>query len=337
MCYAGIRLETSHRYLVRRLIANIPMKDYIENSLRSFPSHQIIKSILLSCTSISTVPHCLSIATTVIRRHDGGSITAIHASSVRKLHEVNGKTADLGCTHLTINSLNYMVRIEVGASFDKNTSKFFTVPSGLLTRRSISFKERLSKVPNVEVNVLSLPNYDPNTFELYLRLVYNNQVPNIPGPLPYDIIRKEQVRFAKLYVLCWKLQDVHGKNCALQVLRESIYRMWGTDNWTSPGFSVVETIYSGTVPGAQTRQLLLDVFCYDVDGARFVDDISKYPVEFLRDLGILYTMRFPPGSKRQGQNPARMLGALPYLEEEGVAVSNLDSEDDNGVDVVSEA
>jgi hypothetical protein len=157
MCYAGIRLETSHRYLVRRLIANIPMKDYIENSLRSFPSHQIIKSILLSCTSISTVPHCLSIATTVIRRHDGGSITAIHASSVRKLHEVNGKTADLGCTHLTINSLNYMVRIEVGASFDKNTSKFFTVPSGLLTRRSISLRNGSPRCPMLKLTSCPSP------------------------------------------------------------------------------------------------------------------------------------------------------------------------------------
>jgi hypothetical protein len=93
-----------------------------------------------------------------------------------------------------------------------------------LTRRSISFKERLSQGP-INVNILSLPNCDPNTFELYLHLVLKNQLPSIPGPLPYDIMQKEQVRFASLYVLYGKLQDVHGKNCALQALRESIYRM----------------------------------------------------------------------------------------------------------------
>jgi hypothetical protein len=229
-----------------------------------------------------------------------------------------------------------MVHIEVGAFLNKDTSKVFAVPSGLLIRHSISFKERLPKVPNVQVKILSLPNFDPDTFELYLQLVYKNQLPSNLGPLPYDSIQKEQLRFAKLYVLCGKLRDVCGRNCTLQALRESIYRMWGTDNWTSPGRSVVEIIYDGTAPGSQARQLLLDIFCYDVDGARSVDDLSEYPIEFFRDLGILYTMRFPPGSKRQGQNPARMLGALPYLEEEGVVVSNPSPEDNNGVDMILE-
>jgi hypothetical protein len=81
---------------------------------------------------------------------------------------------------------------------------------------------------------------------------------------------------------------------------------------------------------------LLDVFCYDVDGARSVDDLSKYPVEFFRDLGILYLRRFPPGSRRLGRNPARAVGALPYLEEEGVVVSNPNLGDDNGADMILE-
>jgi hypothetical protein len=46
MCYAGIRLVTSHRYSARRMIANIQIKDYIENSLRSFQNHQIINSLV---------------------------------------------------------------------------------------------------------------------------------------------------------------------------------------------------------------------------------------------------------------------------------------------------
>ena len=53
-----------------------------------------------------------------------------------------------------------MVRIEVGASLDKEKSIFFAVLSGLLTQRSISVKDRLSKGP-VYVHVLSLPNYNP--------------------------------------------------------------------------------------------------------------------------------------------------------------------------------
>lgn len=105
---------------------------------------------------------------------------------------------------------------------------------------------------------------------------------------------------------------------------------------TSPGCNVVEIIYSGTVAGSQARQLLLDVFCYDVEGARSVDDLSDCPGEFLRDLDLLCMMNIPPGSKRQDQNPAGMLGALPYLEEEGVVVGDSNSGDENGADTVLE-
>ena len=41
------------------------------------------------------------------------------------------------------------------------------VPSGLLIRRSISFKDRLFKGP-IHVHVLSLPDCDPNIVELYI-------------------------------------------------------------------------------------------------------------------------------------------------------------------------
>lgn len=41
-----------------------------------------------------------------------------------------------------------MVRIEVGASLDKDESKVFAVPSGLLTQRSISSKDRPRLVPS---------------------------------------------------------------------------------------------------------------------------------------------------------------------------------------------
>ncbi|KAG9204589.1 hypothetical protein G6514_000373 [Epicoccum nigrum] len=102
----------------------------------------------------------------------------------------------------TVHPLNNKVCIEVGAFFNKDKSKSFDIPSSLLARNSISFKEQFSKGPNTQVHALSFPNYDPDTLDLYLCLVYNNQVPSISGPLPYDILQREQVRFAKLYVLC---------------------------------------------------------------------------------------------------------------------------------------
>ena len=151
------------------------------------------------------------------------------------------------------------------------------------------------------------------------------------------MFQKEQLLSAKIYILCGRLRDVRRKKCALQSLQESIYRMWATNNCSNSGYSAVEVIYNGTAPGTQARQLLLDVFCYDVDGARSVDDLSKYPVESLRYLGILCIKRSLLGSRRLGQNQARMLGALPYLEEEAVVVSDPKPGAVNGVEMILEA
>lgn len=98
---------------------------------------------------------------------------------------------------MTIDGLNDIVSIEVGASVDEDQSKVFTVHSGLLTQRPISFKERLSRVPNIQVHALSLPSYNPNTSELYLHFVYKNQFPRIPGPSTYDILQKKATPIRK--------------------------------------------------------------------------------------------------------------------------------------------
>lgn len=143
------------------------MKDFFESSIRSF---YITKSILFHCTSNSTFPYWFLVAILKVGKHDDGSITYTHALSLRKLYELSNGMANFDCTHLTIDSLNNMVRIEVGASLDKDESKVFADPSGLLTQHSISVKDRLSNGP-IYVHVLSLPNYNPNTVELYIHLV----------------------------------------------------------------------------------------------------------------------------------------------------------------------
>jgi hypothetical protein len=67
-----------------------------------------------------------------------------------------------------------------------------------------------------------------------------------------------------------------------------------------------------------------------------VDDLHKYPVESLRYLGNICIKRFPLGSRRLGQNQARMLGALPYLEEEAVVLSDPKPGAVNGVEMILE-
>jgi hypothetical protein len=81
------------------------------------------------------------------------------------------------------------------------------VHEALFTSRS-EFLQRATSRDNQETDVrmlaVTLPDDDPNTFHLYLNLVYANQLVT-KGT-------KQWLKLCQLYVLAEKLQDITSKN-----------------------------------------------------------------------------------------------------------------------------
>ncbi|KAF1928814.1 uncharacterized protein M421DRAFT_420042 [Didymella exigua CBS 183.55] len=89
-------------------------------------------------------------------------------------------------------------------------------------------------------------------FETYVHIAYHNELATTPG-LSSDVTKTlaAQRNLAKMYVLCDIVQDVKAKNCIIQALIRSIYRIRDDYRYTMPRRDMIELIYEGTVKGSQ--------------------------------------------------------------------------------------
>ncbi|KAF3053471.1 hypothetical protein E8E11_009436 [Didymella keratinophila] len=111
-----------------------------------------------------------------------------------------------------------LAEIEVGSQDQHKT--YTAHHSEALTSRSVFFREPLSGPwKEADERLVRIPDNDIEVFELYLHLVYHNELACTPDP-PSDTETGEEERLslARLYVLCEKLQDIQGKNTVIKAL-----------------------------------------------------------------------------------------------------------------------
>lgn len=201
-----------------------------------------------------------------------------------------------------VTSFDDFIKVEVSAS---DTLKTYTIHRNLFTARSMFFRKALSgSWVEAENRVVRLNDSDIEVFETYVHLVYHNELTCVPD-LPSDLERTvaTQSNLAKLYVLCEMLQDVRAKNCIVQALMCSIYKIRDDGKWTIPRRDMIEIIYEGTVKGNPARRALLDVFTYGVRGewmSMGVGPLESYPAEFLQELAVSIINKCPPAEHSGG-------------------------------------
>jgi hypothetical protein len=167
-----------------------------------------------------------------------------------------------------------------------------------------------------EERVVHLPEDDVRTFDLYLHYIYNNEFACISNSVNDQYGSTERDALARLYVLCEKLQDSRSKNCIIQALSDSIYKIRPDGTTAAPEFTVVETLYKGTVRGSPVRRMVVDIFVQGAGSKSVPQELfDKYPGEFLQELAVCLMTTFDLDVRRVAPSP-RGGNIAAYLEKE---------------------
>ena len=179
-----------------------------------------------------------------------------------------------------------ILKVCVGTGQDAAT---FFVHETLFTSRSELFKCATSQeFRGTEAHVVALPDDDPDTFRLYLNLVYTHQlVTRGTG---------QWLKLCRLYVLAEKLQDITSKNQIIDgmyaffseiafqpTLSVNISRML-------PAAATTE-LYEGTSKQSQARELVLDLYADSGNVSWLLSEQAKLPTEFICDVAVRLLQR----------------------------------------------
>ncbi|KAG9204588.1 hypothetical protein G6514_000372 [Epicoccum nigrum] len=205
-----------------------------------------------------------------------------------------------------------LVHVEVGTG---ENSKAYAIYSSTLTTRSLFFQKALSGPwKEIEERVVHLPEDDVRAFDLYIHYIYNNEFACSPSDDQYG--EEERGTFARVYLLCEKLQDSRSKNCIIKALSDSIYQIRSNGRWSIPEFAVVEILYKGTFKGSPVRRMLVEIFAQGVSpNSMSRTGIDKYPEEFLQELAVCLMTAFDLEVRRVTPSP-RGGNIAAYLEKE---------------------
>jgi hypothetical protein len=156
--------------------------------------------------------------------------------------------------------------------------------------------------------VVNLPEDDPETFKIYVHLLYTGDLATDPvSKLGDNTSGGKLLGLAKLYVLAEKLQDIDAKNEALTALMLTARTLN-----TLLNESAVQTIYDGTPTESLARKAIVNMFAVWVGrldpGHGFVSTVQNYPAEFTVDL-LRHVL-----SKRTDWSPGGPLDHSKYME-----------------------
>ncbi|KAI4711420.1 hypothetical protein J4E89_003985 [Alternaria sp. Ai002NY15] len=137
-------------------------------------------------------------------------------------------------------------------------------------------------------NSSTLPDDDPDTFRLYLNLVYTHQlVTRGTG---------QWLKLCRLYVLAEKLQDITSKN---QII-DGMYAFF-SEIACQPTLSVnisrmlpaaaTTELYEGTSKQSQARELVLDFYADSGNVSWLLSEQAKLPTDFICDVAVRLLQR----------------------------------------------
>jgi hypothetical protein len=141
------------------------------------------------------------------------------------------------------------------------------------------------KSKEAEDRLVRLPEYDPETFKLYIHLLYTGILAVVPDPVP-DVYfgSLESVALARLYVLAENMQDTDAKDAVVEATLGAS-RVPGSNGYCVPGRESIIIIYAGTLKGSPMRKLLVDFYTFRARST-WIDGDVHWPNDFMRDLTL---------------------------------------------------
>lgn len=211
------------------------------------------------------------------------------------------------------------VTIQVGSATDPRT---LLVHKSFLTAWSEFFSRALNgDWKESETHTVDLTEDVPETFDMYLNLVYKNDLPVMTldedklcalDTLEFlKHICKQYISLIHLYVLADKLQDIQAKNEALKAILQISYLRNHQGICIRLPPVAIRKIYDCTPQGSSARSL-----CIDLMSDLKVEHLQKYvatrniPDEFITDLALAPRRELPATM----ENVAKRKGAATYLE-----------------------
>lgn len=167
----------------------------------------------------------------------------------------------------------------------RNTSDFFD-------------KALSSEWKESEDRSVSLPDTEPETFELYLHWLYVGNLP-VKSKEPGHIGNQEYLQLAKAYVLGDHLQDAQFDDVVIDaMIDKSASRAADGNKWYPTG-PVIACIYNNTPETSQARRLLMDFFVNfgNGDWLHVWSKQEDLPKEFLLDLATTLLEKRPRAEK----------------------------------------
>ncbi|KAF2731071.1 hypothetical protein EJ04DRAFT_418566, partial [Polyplosphaeria fusca] len=145
----------------------------------------------------------------------------------------------------------------------------FLAHEGTLIKYSEFFKRALSgSWVESDLRIITLPEDDPEIFELFLNYLYTKQLP-IQEQKDYTTLTEEEYgsqfnreceRVGQIYVMGEKLQSTIVKNAAIfAILGLTKLRDFKGELFV-PNPNMVRDIYEGTPPGNPARRFLVDIW-----------------------------------------------------------------------------
>ncbi|CAA9965871.1 BTB/POZ domain containing protein [Pyrenophora teres f. maculata] len=177
------------------------------------------------------------------------------------------------------------IRVIVGQAPDQ---KEFFVHEGLVCPRSEFFRKAM-KGPWTEAQErkIDLEQEDPETFALYLELLYT-------GALPTKEDTELYAPLSKLYVLAEMLMDDTTKTIVLNAIQAQIEDGPEKDHYCFPEPAAIRIIYKGTMESSPAREVMVK-FYTDYSCGEELDelaDLNEFHYDLVRSL---ITKRPRPG------------------------------------------
>lgn len=145
----------------------------------------------------------------------------------------------------------------------------FTAHTDVVCARSEFFKAACHKHwQEGQLRVVSLPDAEPETFQMYMDLTYDRLVFDFDSsPLP----------LVKFYVLADYLDDLKARNRAMRLLLEQNH---------TPSPATIEFLWEHTVRGSFLRQWAVDSIAAKLGVDKFSRWMGLYPAEFVQQIAV---------------------------------------------------
>ena len=147
----------------------------------------------------------------------------------------------------------------------------FTAHTDVVRARSDFFKAACNEYwQEGQTRVVPLPDAEPETFQMYMDLIYNWLVyDNDSSSLP----------LIKFYVLGDFLREVGTRNQAMRLLLSPKQK-------NCPSTVSVDFIWKHTAPGCLLREWAVDMIAAKLGPVHFARYITMYPAEFVQEIAM---------------------------------------------------